>query len=241
MKHFLITRFNVPFEDFSRDKTGVETLGDDWLAHRFELFEKICLPSVKNQSNQDFIWLIYFGAQTTSVFRDRIAKHQSDYANIKPIYVKDMDEFYSSLVKDISPHLVPSDEELITSRMDNDDLIHRDFIKTIQSLAKAKGKYLIDLTKGYQMNIEGKVDVVSKQYNPFVSLKEHASSFETVMAQKHGKWRGLVDRTKYKKEKLWVQIIHDKNVHNHFKKRLFFQKKIHLPDFGIESLPNLSS
>ena len=185
--------------------------------------------------------MIYFGAQTTDKFRARISNHQSDYANIRPFYVKDMDEFYASLVKDISPHLEASDKELITSRMDNDDLIHKDFIKTIQSLAGSKEKHLIDLTKGYQMNMEGKVDVVSKQYNPFISLKESASSFETVMAHQHGKWRGLVDRTKYKKEKLWVQVIHDKNVHNHFKKRLFFQKRINLPDFGIESLPNLSS
>ena len=109
MKHFLITRFNVPYQDFSRDKTGVETLGADWLTHRFELFEKICLPSVRNQSCQDFIWMIYFGAQTTDEFRERIGKHQSDYANIKPFYVNDMGEFYASLVKDITPFLKKSD------------------------------------------------------------------------------------------------------------------------------------
>jgi len=240
MKHFLITRFNIPYQDFSLDKAGAQTLGEDWLTHRFSLFEKICLPSVRNQSNQDFVWMIYFGNQTSTSFRDRIAELSKEYQNINPFYVKDMDEFYSSLVGDISKFLDESDAELITSRMDNDDLIHRDFMKTIRSLAGSEEKHLIDLTRGYQMNMDGKVDIVSKQYNPFISLKESTASFETVMAQFHGRWRGLVNRTKYKKDKLWVQIIHDKNVHNHFKKRFFFPKKIHLPDFGIESLPTLS-
>lgn len=239
MKHFLITRFNIPFEKFSQDKAGKEILDAEWLSHRFNLFEKICFPSVQNQSEKGFIWMIYFDINTPNVYKDRIEKLKSNFRNINPYYVQDMDDFYTSLNQDISFFLSDNDSYLITSRMDNDDLIHRDFIKTIQSLAQEKNKYLIDLSRGYQMNLDGKVDKVIKQFNPFISLKESVDSFETVMAHQHGRWRGKVSRKRYKKKLLWVQIIHDKNLHNHFKKRFFFQKKIDLVDFGVPSLKEI--
>src|SRR5690606_20280404 len=60
----------------------------------------------------------------------------------------------------------------ITSRLDNDDALHYSYIHTVQSLAIAKNKTVIDLTKGYQLHISNKMNYANSftsRYNPFIS------------------------------------------------------------------------
>ena len=58
-KHFLITRFNLKKKGWETTKNNEKIQTEEWLRHRFELFEAYCLPSVINQSNQDFIWYVF--------------------------------------------------------------------------------------------------------------------------------------------------------------------------------------
>ena len=46
--HFIITRFNLNL--YAQDKHDLPTRTDRWLEHRFEVFERYCLPSVAAQS-----------------------------------------------------------------------------------------------------------------------------------------------------------------------------------------------
>jgi hypothetical protein len=57
-EHVLLTRFNVRYvEDPNAPSIGTDP---DWLARRFELFERYCLPSVIAQSAQNFSWIIIY-------------------------------------------------------------------------------------------------------------------------------------------------------------------------------------
>lgn len=47
-QHFILTRFNLLLWDKAKDDRKVRTI--KWLEHRFSLFERYCLPSVKNQT-----------------------------------------------------------------------------------------------------------------------------------------------------------------------------------------------
>ena len=69
--HFILTRFNVK-KMWSQDKRGNKVLTDEWLSHRFKLFENYCLPSIVNQENKNFIWLVYFDQDTDKLFINKI-------------------------------------------------------------------------------------------------------------------------------------------------------------------------
>ena len=74
-EHLIITRFNLNL--YARDKHDAPTRTERWLAHRFEVFERYCLPSVAAQTNPNFRWLCLFDAATPAAYRRRIGGYQS--------------------------------------------------------------------------------------------------------------------------------------------------------------------
>ena len=85
-QHFLITRFNLRLSEWQTTKRGESVLSEAWLNNRFELFKTYCLPSVKQQTNQNFTWLVCFDSETPTFYKDEIAKIAKSYANFKPLY-----------------------------------------------------------------------------------------------------------------------------------------------------------
>src|SRR5579871_5907063 len=76
LKHFLLTRFNVA----APGREQAIRLRPGWLAGRFDLFRKYCLPSVAGQTRQDFEWLVFFDDQTPEEYRCVISELQTAYA-----------------------------------------------------------------------------------------------------------------------------------------------------------------
>jgi len=234
MDHFLITRFNIKVGDWNTTRSGMEVNNTDWLVHRFELFEKYCLPSVMNQSNQDFVWLIFFDTSTPDYFLNKIGRLKNDYQNLKPVFIDGIRQFIPELVRQIKNH--GKSDHVITSRVDNDDLLHRDFIKTIKYLGLPSDQLIIDLQRGYQMT---EVDAIleirnySHQFNPFISLVESRKDFQTVMNKNHRDWKKALNIKIFNKRPLWVELIHDRNKLNSIRDNLTMVFKIDLSDFGL--------
>lgn len=65
--HYLLTRFNLAL--WIEDKNGAAIDREEWLKRRMALFETFCLPSVKNQSCQNFSWILLVDANTPAVYR----------------------------------------------------------------------------------------------------------------------------------------------------------------------------
>ena len=95
-KHLLFTRFNINSAD-----TLSCRLDPAYLKVRFELFERYCLPSVQNQTNQNFIWLLLLDENTPNDYKDRIKLYQEKYGRITPIYLPthldDANEVYARI------------------------------------------------------------------------------------------------------------------------------------------------
>jgi hypothetical protein len=72
--HVITTRFNVPTSVWTVTRGGAKPLSEEWLKDRFEIFQKYCLPSFKNQSNKNFIWLVFFDANTPKKYMHEIEK-----------------------------------------------------------------------------------------------------------------------------------------------------------------------
>ena len=63
--HFIVTRFNLKIW------SGVQ-LDTSWYDHRIMLFESFCLPSIENQTNRSFHWLILCDSTTPPIYLERI-------------------------------------------------------------------------------------------------------------------------------------------------------------------------
>ena len=222
-QHFLITRFNLKQNNWVNDKHINPLFGstENWLKRRFELFEDFCLPSVKSQSNKNFKWLVYFSIDTPATYKEIIKSIQLDFPNFFPKFIPSMNELVHSIKSDVKIECEDFNNcTIITTRLDNDDALHEDFIKNIQSYIQHNHiiKGVLDLPYGFCLKVNPPIILSSTiQFsNAFISYIEPFSdiSLLTVFDREHPKWV-YSNRTYFLNHKrLWMQIIHENNVLN---------------------------
>ena len=215
--HYLITRFNLKNPKWDVTKNNETLLTDEWLEHRLWLFENFCLPSVVAQTSKNFNWLIYFDTTTPPAYREKIESLVNGHTNIRLFYIEGMPAFQSEIAKLIAAEASES-PYLITSRIDNDDCIHKDFIATVQANFKQQDYMAIDVIKGYTMQIKPVVMLGKKEhiFNPFISLIEKNENPKTVWLNDHNHWKKETRITQVTDKRLWLSIIHEKNKVNEF-------------------------
>lgn len=235
VQHFLITRFNLKLKEWQTTKQGESVLSEAWLSNRFKLFKTYCLPSVKQQTNQNFKWLVCFDSETSNVFKAEIAKIAEAYSNFKPLYIDGSQDALADISKTISSYLTASNTHIITTRLDNDDAIHKIFIETIQESFKPQDPYIIDIINGFQFIPSKTYDVVRVMpmaFNPFLSYVELSDNFKTILSRPHLDWSDTKHIT-VKTQPLWLQIIHDENITNDEKLHYTETNRFSTSDFGI--------
>lgn len=211
--HFLVTRFNVPLKlDVApQHQPGNKGLTPEWLGARFELFERFCLPSVRGQTCCAFTWLIYMSAATPPAFRDRLMAHAAAFPLLKVHFV---DEFSTERLRaDCAAAMPVGVDWLVTSRMDNDDAIRRDFIGRVQACFSTAGRRIVNFPLGYSW-LDGRVYLDRQRSNPFTSMIEPLSDAITIFSSDH---RLLGDVGKLEQVNIgpaWMQVIHGGNLCN---------------------------
>lgn len=212
IQHFVITRFNLKISgDFTRDKSGIATRSDDWLDHRFDLFERYCLPSLVAQTNQDFTWLLLFDESTSEKHRQRVERAVRLCPQIKACFIKGTDAQPS-----IRESINEDTEILITTRIDNDDAFRDDALAMVRSYAQELATDLcINFRYGFSFNGD-EAEVFSQKYNPFSSLIElkKPDGFKTIFAAGHGKIHRLAKVKQIKTGPHWLMVVHDRNLAN---------------------------
>jgi hypothetical protein len=210
--HIVLTRFNVRV-NYSASRTGIDP---DWLAHRFQLFEQFCYPSMRSQVNQNFKWLVFFDSETPIAFKQKIAGY-AEWHHFIPVYVDG--EFTSALNRTtVLAHLPQDTEFLITTRLDNDDAVSRDFIEVIQANFWHQSLEFINLTNGYVWS-DGRLYSFQYLKNPFMSLIERIQQrsldgFKTVLCGEHTQLAAIGAIKQVKTVPTWLQVVHGKNVSN---------------------------
>lgn len=244
MKHFVITRFNLKGKKNLKGNRLFDPLSNEWLDERFDLFNTYCLPSVKNQTNKNFIWLVCFDTDTPKAYLPIIENIKKDFKNFIPVFVDGFSGLESKIKETIQNTIINTDEFIITTRIDNDDIIHQDFIKSIQNLYKPEVNTLIDLRQGYQFIINENptsLRAFKLPYNPFLSVIENTDDYKTIIAEQHRYWKTLPNIIINKKQHLWMQVVHDQNLLN--RKRNYLKKvnRINRLEFGLEITFKLES
>ncbi|HEY9220213.1 MAG TPA: glycosyltransferase [Lutibacter sp.] len=217
-QHYILTRFNLRATDWTTTKNKEKVLTDEWLKERFDLFENFCFSSVKNQSNQNFKWLVFFDVNTPEFYKIKVEEFRKSYENFYPVFIDGMPNFLPEIIKNIKQ--MDNEKYIITSRLDNDDSLHEDYVKVIQSYFDKQNHLAIDLIDGYTLQIGDKIRLGFQKhlYNPFISLIEKKEDdFKTVwFRSRHGSWKYEKNIIRVKDKRLWMGIIHSKNKVNKF-------------------------
>lgn len=217
-KHLLISRFNLP-KRWSVDKKGNRVLDNKWLEERFFLFENFCLPSIEAQTNKNFEWWVFFDKETEKSFLKRINFFEKQYSFFKPKYERSYDEFENKLPVTIQKYINEINVGyLITTRLDNDDMMAKDTIDLIQKNFLFQEELILELPTGYTLELVKfpKIRKVRQMLNPFISLIEKVEPTrqpKTVFFKQHTEWVDVSSEIITEKPQ-WVQIIHEKNVYN---------------------------
>lgn len=245
-KHLLITRLNV----FYKTKMAEKGFNPEvWLNERVDLFKRICFPSVLNQSKKNFAWFFYIDSETPSWVRAdlealfvpfpfiQMISHQFENFSIAKYLQTDVDRLLGSEF-----------QYLISCRVDTDDMLHRNFIETVQSFFGEQEYKVLNFSKGYVYDISSGVSsLTSRKANPFISLfeKRQNGRFQTVFCKPHTDFLGDPDYLEIGIRKpLWCMTVHGLNDSTGFYGRII---KFVQPDlkgqFGFEfqKQPNLNS
>lgn len=192
--------------NYSKDK--------NYLKNRFELFERYTFPSIQNQTNKNFDWIVLFSNSTPEIFREKISGYQKRMDNFIPLYIEDSNakEFRSFLVSYIKQDT--NDQCIVTTRCDNDDILSKYFIEEVQNNVKNNEEYILSFPNGYQY--DEKTQSLRKYYFP-------TSHFTTLVSFKNDKTiydylhMDIMDNAEVKLIEiapLWIEVIHGENVYN---------------------------
>jgi hypothetical protein len=202
--HFVLTRFNVRNRYYRGDP------GDEWLRSRLQLFERYTVPSFRAQTTRGFRWLVLVDSESPQWFRDELAVIGAGLFESVDV----LGAFNASVASRIVSERLTA-PWVLTTRVDNDDAVARDFIATIQTAWRpGTGSHFINLVTGAQL-AEGRLYRRPYTQNPFVTLSEQATTQgpETVFVRRHyevGLHAPVANiRSSHP---LWLQVLHGGNV-----------------------------
>jgi hypothetical protein len=204
--HWLITRFNVPFRRYLGTSTD-----PDWLDHRMRLFVENCLPSVAHQSCQDFRWLLLVDRKTPRRrLKEILALAKTRAFELHAVGFEWGDDAAKYLARE------RRSEYLLTSRLDNDDAIHRDYLRTVQGGFVRQTFEFLELPNGLKLD-EGRRDLYRfrRRSGPFLTLVERVvGSPATVYCCNHTRATELGPLRTLDLEHAWLQVVHGWNIVN---------------------------
>lgn len=193
MHHIVMTRFNVRFSDDSQPPN------EDWLRHRLEIFERYTAPSMAAQTALPDEWLLFCDEASPSWLTARLAQIGTVRLVRGP---------FTSMTA--SEAVGAPCASLITTRLDNDDAIARNFLEMVRRAADQPG--YLNVIHGLQLAGD-RLYLRSDPSNAFISRVEHRTS-ETVFSTPHDVIieRGRVHQIRATPS--WLQIVHDQNLSN---------------------------
>ena len=204
--HVIFTRFNVRSggkEKVLRDKA-------DWLRSRYELFDRYCFPSIMTQSDTQFLWLVFFDDGTPEEYKEINRLYKERLPQFTPVYVG---EWNTEAVVRIFNSFIPSDAEwLLTTRLDNDDGLNREFIKTLREASFSASTYF-NFPDGLTF-ANGNGYVHRDESNAFLSYVEPVNNFQGVWKHPHPEVAKNFKVQQLSLPYAWLQVIHGGNVSN---------------------------
>lgn len=208
--HYILTRFNVEAE-FAPSMC----IQDYWLEHRFPLFIRYCLPSIAAQTCKNFTWLLMMDNRTPIRYKDRLNRLLSDHIDCFHILLTDANWTQATRSYIINDNKSDS-RHIITTRCDNDDALHKEFIAGIQREFAWQDYTFIEFAKGYSYQPKSATLRWAKfEGNAFVSLVEKRSKeLTTAFCGNHRYLREKGPFIVIPDPPSWLHVMHERNAIN---------------------------
>jgi hypothetical protein len=215
VRHFIITRFNLRGNEDT--PSSAKMIDEAYLAQRLELFERFCLPTVRSQTEQNFKWLVLFADETPAAVKARVAAYAAEWPNLVPVYLPRGTGSVGPLV--VRPYLDASPQTLITTRLDNDDGLARDYVAKVQRHVGTGERLVLQFPVGYVWH-DDRIYLDRQEHNAFTTLVEplaHGSDgeFNTIYKGSHSDIERLGRLIDVDAEPSWLQVIHGSNLENY--------------------------
>lgn len=107
-----------------------EVYSKEWIDDRMDLFMNYTLKSIKNQTNQDFVYLIKYNEQTNMLVMEALKRYKPLPKNVK--FVLDY-EFRAEIIKDIDKY-----DMVYITRIDTDDMCHKTYVQQLYNYTPKK-------------------------------------------------------------------------------------------------------
>lgn len=240
--HFIITRFNLKFPDVTGGKNTsvIGVPANEWLANRTDLFMKYCLPSVLNQTSVNFKWLLYFDISTNKDFIQKFTELERQNSGLIKIYLADgYKNFLDRYTEDVIALCDKDCSYIITTRLDNDDIIHKDFVAKIQENYNEQEFMAVNFVKILMLN-PGNLRKLHIDYsfsNHFISLVERIRDGRIIGCYSRGdrEWNRKNEILHIADKPYCAEVISGTNLLNRFR-GLPVLKDTDLSDFSLSGL-----
>lgn len=204
--HVLLTRFNLPSKGYEK----VIRAQEGWLRERVDLFERYCLPSVRNQKVRPARWIVYFDPESPSWMREKITTLNADEIFL-PLFRSEV--VREDLLRDIVLSLPNRKDYLLTTNLDNDDGLANDFSERIRNALTTGPTTAIYFTNGLIRTSKGLYKHKDPS-NAFCSVLAPWAEPDTCWAD----WHNLLGKTmpvlNLAGSPAWLQVVHGGNVSN---------------------------
>jgi hypothetical protein len=192
-------------------KLAVGNPSPDWLAHRLNIFQQYCAPAIAAQTSKRFRWLLAVNPTTPRWFLDVAEAAATNAAfvyhsepTLAPPWTSLIDRFV-----DRGP--------LITTRLDNDDMVQRRFVEVVQTLSEySPCDEVIDFPIGLKVDLFNHAYSTRVERYPthFISLVEKSGVRKTVYSFQHNQAHLNYPIRIASLQIFWAELCHERNIVN---------------------------
>ena len=157
-----------------------------------------------------------FHRQTPLKYLERA---RADISGRDNIQIKLCDIYGSETVQDdLGRELPPSTEWLLTTRFDNDDALHRQFVERLHDEVRPGTTEALNFPYGVVLG-RGRTYLSLQASNAFVSLSEIFPNPKTVLGDTHNTISRIAPVRNIEGGPAWMQVVHNSNVSNKLRGR----------------------
>jgi hypothetical protein len=169
VQHLVLTRYaqkGLFYDDFS----------SDWLDDRLRVFTEYCVPSMAQQAAGDFSWLVFCDETIDPDYLKAIEESAAAVPQFQLVLTSFANRV--ALPESIRPLLHEDTEVLVTTRLDNDDGLHKEAIAALESYLPAfvnspYPRWVVNFPSGYRYEAEtGRAYAAVWLHGAFMTLFE---------------------------------------------------------------------
>jgi hypothetical protein len=185
---------------------------EEWLRYRLGFFIELACVSLGNQLHDpSFRWLVFFDADREPWLQEAIDELAPGL--FEPVWIDR--PFFSVVADEVRARATAP--YVITTRIDSDDAVSRDFVSSVHAAFEPTDRLAINFDHGLQFERGGLLRRYTHRSNAFVSLIERVddgSRPQTVFARPHGSIADIAPVRHLGGPPKWLVIVHGSNMLN---------------------------